>query len=46
MRNFIKYSGIGVGVGSLAAAPAIISNCEDDSGNIVANVNGGIRFFR
>lgn len=44
LRKYVKYTGIGVGF--TTAVPAVISNCEDDAGNIVANVNGGIRFLR
>lgn len=44
VRKLVKYTGIGVGCASVL--PAVVSNCPDGSANIIANVNGGIRFIR
>ncbi|XP_018567138.1 uncharacterized aarF domain-containing protein kinase 5 isoform X2 [Anoplophora glabripennis] len=46
VQKFVKYTGIGVGCATATALPAVVTNCKEDSGNIVANVYGGIRFLR
>ncbi|KAJ8922110.1 hypothetical protein NQ315_004042, partial [Exocentrus adspersus] len=44
IRKFAKYTGIGACCA--AAIPAVISSAEDEAANVVASVNGGIRFLR
>ncbi|KAG5872917.1 hypothetical protein JTB14_031075 [Gonioctena quinquepunctata] len=45
IKNFVKYTSLGVGLTALGATTNS-SNADEKNGNIVANVNGGIRFLR
>lgn len=44
-RKIIKYTGIGIGIVSLAASPILIANSSKDAA-IINKANGVLRFAR